>query len=113
MGSQVGSNEVERAHRLRGEARASRTEADERIRHARDLRATSDNVFIIADFAPIDTKEAVQNARETARKTRETRTTAQRTRRLSETLWEQVKQTVHDVKRKREQRLSRAYSPEG
>lgn len=105
--------EVERAHRLRGEARSSRTEADEQIGHARRLRRTNENVLIIADFVPIDTKEAVQKARDTAQKSKETRARAQRTRKLSQHLAEQAKQSLHDVKNKRGQRLSRPITPEG
>ena len=105
--------EVERAHRLRGEARSSRREADEQIRHARGLRRASEHVLVIADFVPIDTKEAVQKARDTAQKSRETRARAQRTRKLSQNLAEQAKQSLHDGKNKRGQRLSRPITPEG
>ncbi len=88
------SREVERAHRLRGQARSGRTEANEHIRRAHDLQGKTDPdvATITRRFERIDTEEVVQNARNAIRKSRESRAKAKK-------LAESARERITDAKR--------------
>ena len=99
--------EVARAQRLRNEARSGRRKADEHINRARNLRGERGHkaVDLIQGFERLDTDQALEMARETVRRSRETRAKAQRTWAATQELTERAKERIDDAKRARERLL--------
>ena len=93
---------MERAYRLRGQAQSGRTEADQHIRHSRNLLGKDDSEIatITSKFQPIGIEELVQKAQDAVRQSRETRANSKK-------LAESAQERVTDAKRTREKLLPR------